>query len=200
MRFLNVAIVAGFALMGARAFAINASLHLSQPQDKVQTEAGSEASDPISPGIALGHAFRVADKYYFAPQLGYVRNEVKSDDHFGGKYQIETIYLHYDFFRPVNQSETFRAHFGLASFMKRTKGEGGTVTIPNGTGYSVAYKPGETQTSYSGAISFGADWEFYRNSGSTIQAYSLFAQIFILEALDDRRRLPMFQLGLNTHF
>lgn len=187
------------ALLGLPAHALNFSLHMSQPQDKVQNQAGSEAADPLSPGIAFGHAFEVMDGMHFAPQLGYIRNEVKSDDHYSGKYKIETLYLHYDFYHQWRQLESLRTHFGFATMAKRIKGEGGTVVIPNGTGTAMAYRPGGTKTSYTHAFTTGLDWNFLETNGA-VKKYGVFGQLFIYEILDGERRMFTALLGLNLEF
>lgn len=192
-------ITAGF--LSVHAYAFNASLHMSQPQERVQTQSGGEATDPISPGIAIGHSFQILQNYYFAPQLGYIVNEVKSADHYSGKYKVETIYLHYDFVRPLNQSRTFRAHFGFANLIKKISGKGGEVTIPNGTGTGTAYRPSSSHSSYTHAFTVGSEQELYHTkNGGIISAYDLFGNFFIMEPLDDRRRLILVQIGISARF
>jgi len=198
IRFTGLLLFAG---AGFGASAATASLHLSQPQDDVQTSQGKSATNPISPGFSVGPQFTVTDQITFYPQLGYIRNEVKSKDHYSGKYKIETYLLLYDFLYPLNFSKTWSLRFGLATFIKKMKGSGGTVTEPNGTGTSTAYKPGKATTSYTSALNLGVDWKFSEgHSTGFFNAHSVGFEILTAQITNNEKRRMTYLLGLTAHF
>ena len=179
-------------------YAFDAGLTATQAQEKVQNQAGSEDGDPISYGLVIGHVFDSPRSTKFSPKLGYIKNEVNSDDHYSGKYKIETIYLLYDVIHPLNQAETIFFRAGIGNFIKRIKGDGGTVTIPNGAGFATAYKPGKTQESYTSTLNIGADWIFMSDFGST--RYGMTLESFWSEILDSKKRMFTVQFGLTAYF
>jgi hypothetical protein len=176
------------------------TFHLSQPQDKVQTQSGSEAADPISPGVSLGPHFDLGSDWSFSPELGYIYNQVETKDRYGGKPKVETFYLLYDLSYSLGYSRNYSVRGGLGTFIKRIKGPGGTVTVPNGSGTSTAYRPGDTQTSYSGSINLGFEWYFSDGDVSSFfHRYRLFSEIFVIDPLFDRKRLFTYQIGIGAN-
>jgi hypothetical protein len=90
---------------------------------------------------------------------------------------------------------------GLGNFRKSIKGEGGTVTIPNGSGTATAYKPGKAQESYTSTLNLGADWQFSKGyGGDTINGYGLSLETFWNELLDSKKRMFTVQFGFTAYF
>ncbi|MGE4134008.1 MAG: hypothetical protein AB7F86_20395 [Bdellovibrionales bacterium] len=177
------------------------ALTANQAQDKVQTTTGSEAADAISPGITLGPHFDIGDGFRFAPQLGYIYNQVDSNDRYGGKYRVETFYLLYDFTLNADDAGSFRPRFGVGNFIKRITGKGGTVTVPNGFGTSTSNRPGGTKESFSTTLNLGFEWDFAKSDvASFFRAYGLAFEMFLFEPLDQQRRLIQLQLALAGQF
>ncbi len=188
-------------LLNPNAHAWNMSLTANQAQEKVQAQSGKEDSDPISYGLGFGHEFQWWNSTQFAPRMGYVMNTVNSDDHYSGKYKVETIYLLYDFAHPFNSEQTWWWRVGIGNFIKRIKGNGGTVEIPNGSGTSTAYKPGKTQESYTSTLNLGVDWMFSKGmGGNTINGYGMNFETFWNELLDSKKRMFTVQLAFTAYF
>lgn len=158
MRVFIVLFFAVAAMSRAPAGTFFTGIHKSL--NDVQDKKGKEATNPISPGVAIGWNFQLPDNFGFSPSLGYIHNTVNSDDSYG-KYKMYTIYLLYDFmWIPMSFSERLALRFGLGTFRKTIKGEGGSVTVPNLNTTTTAYRPGKSSTSYSSTFNFGADYTF----------------------------------------
>ncbi len=188
-------------LIETRAMAATIALNLSQPQDKVQKQNGKEQADPISPGLSLGPHFDINETWQFAPELGYILNQVSTKDHYGGKPKIETFYLLYDFVYSLSAQGSWKLRAGIGNFIKKTKGDGGTVSVPNGTsGTSTAYKPGKTKTSYTSSVNLGTEWYFSEGTpGEFFKNYRLFGEIFTFEPLDKQKRMYTLQIGIGAN-
>lgn len=182
-----------------KAFAWDASFGITQPQEKVQNRKGSTASNPISPYLAFGHTFSLTEAWSFAPRLGYIKNTVKSDDHYS-RYKIETFFLLYDFTWKRSFDSKFYPRLGIGTFLKKTKGEGGTVTVPNGGGFSTAYRPGTSKASATATLNLGIDWKFNESLSAPGRGFGATAEAFIYEILEERKRLLTLSLGLFYYF
>ena len=137
----------------------SASLGLYQADSKVQSPSGSEDSDPYSVGIAIGYDFDFYWGHLFSPQLGYIQHAVNSEDDYGS-YKMTTIYVLYDFvYKPSWFAQNMSVRYGVGNFIKKIDGDGGTVTVPNGSGTATAYRP-ESSTSHSGNFNLGLQWDF----------------------------------------
>lgn len=123
--------------------------------EKFQDKDGKEDRGSIAPMLKIGHNFRLTRKLGFSPQLGYIFNSNDSDDSYGGDYKIRTVFILYDVIYPVSNSVMIR--FGLGNFIRSTKGDGGTVEVPNGGGTATSYRPSDSVKSYVGSINLGLD-------------------------------------------
>lgn len=178
-------------------YAIDLSLGLHQPWDKVQNKKGSEADDPISPYLAIGHVFEISEQWRFTPRLGYISHTVKSNDHYS-KYKIESFFLLYDFAWKHSFDASFFPRIGVGTFLKKVKGEGGTVTVPNGGGYSTAYRPGSSKASSTASLNLGFDWNLSSNLDLTAGGYGVSFEAFIFEILESKKR--MFTLSAGVYY
>jgi hypothetical protein len=185
-------------LLLPEARAYDVGITATQAQDKTQTQSGSEASDPIGYGIAFGHEWQMFTTTKFAPRAGYIKNEVQSKDHYSGKYKSETVYILYDFIHPLNFGNTLWFRGGIGNHIKRIKGDGGTVTIPNGGGTATAYKPGKTQQSFTSTLNLGLDWRFSQDFSST--NYGLSFETFWSEIFDSKKRMFTLHLAFVAYF
>ncbi len=195
-----IQIVLQLILASGYANAFNGGLTISQAQEKVQNQKGSEASDPLSFGIMFGHEFDWWQSTRFAPRIGYIKNTVESDDHYAGKYKIETIYLLYDVIHPLTSDNAIWFRGGIGNFIKRTKGDGGTVTIPNGAGTATAYKPGDTQQSFTSTLNLGLDWNLSGGFSGQFEGYGVTLETFWNEILDSKKRMFTLQLAFVAFF
>lgn len=180
------------------AFAWDVSLSAYRLDDKVQDDRGDEASDPIQPALSIGHTFDMGlgwfDSVHFSPRLGYVRDLEPSRDSYG-QQRIEHIYVLYDFVSPIADSTFLR--YGFGSFLKRVSGDGGSLTIPNGSGTATAYRPEGTKTSSTATTNLGIDY-IWSDSGST--GYRLAAELHAYQILDNKRRWLAYQLSFGAEF
>lgn len=173
--------------------------------DTTQTSSGSKASNAFSPMVGVGGNFSLPwSGWGFSPQLGYVRHTVKSDDSYGGDYQVTTIMMLYDF---VWVPQTFMAgnnppfalRMGIGNFLRSTKGKGGTVTTPNGSSTATAHRPGDSDTSYTGTFNLGGDFNFgplmdwMTNTGLRFET-------FMFSPLNKEKRTYAFNLLAVAYF
>lgn len=149
----------------ASAHAWHATVGTYKMLEDTQTSSGGDATNAFNPMIGVGGNFSLPwSGWGFSPQLGYVRHIVKTNDSYGGDYEIQTIMMLYDFvWVPELFSGSgvpFAIRMGLGNFRRSTKGKGGTVTIPNGNSTATAPRPSSSEPSYTGTFNLGADFTF----------------------------------------
>ncbi len=176
------------------------SLSAYRLDDKVQNDRGEEASDPIQPALSVGHVFDLGLGWYesiqFSPRIGYVRDLSPSGDSYG-QQRIEHLYVLYDFTTKIADSTSLR--YGLGTFQKRVSGDGGPVTIPNGSGTTTAYRPADTKTSSTASTNLGLDYS-WSGIGGSFAAYRLAAELHAYQLLDSKRRWIAYQLFFGVEF
>ena len=177
------------------------SLGFNKALKDTQDRNGKVDDKPYSPYIAWGSHFKIADsRFGFSPQLGYIHTTQTANDSFG-KQKIHTVFLHWDFLYVPEFSDQFAFRFGIGNFVKRTSGEGGTVTIPNGSGTSTARRPSGTSNSYSSTFNFGADYNFnLAMADSWITDLGIRFETFIFRPLSQEYRNYAFNLGLLMYY
>lgn len=180
------------------AFAWDVSLSAYRLDDKVQDDRGDEASDSIQPALSIGHTFDMGfgwfDSIHFSPRLGYIRDLEPARDSYG-QQRIEHLYVLYDFVSPIATNTFLR--YGFGSFLKRISGDGGSITIPNGSGTATAYRPDGTKTSATATTDLGLDY-IWSDSGSA--GYRLAAELHAYQILDNKRRWLAYQLSFGAEF
>jgi hypothetical protein len=191
-------------LMSASAHAWHAAIGTYKMLDKTQTQSGGDASNAFSPMVGVGGNFSLPwSGWGFSPQLGYVRHTVKSDDSYGGEYQIQTIMMLYDFVWVPEifsgSSVPFAVRLGLGNFRRSTKGKGGTVTIPNGGGTTTAPRPSSSEASYTGTFNLGADFTFGALA-SWMTNTGLRFETFTFSPLNKEKRTYAFNLMALAYF
>lgn len=146
----------------------------------VQDKNGKEVTNPFNPTIGVGYNWQFSPTWGFSPQIGYIYDWKKSDDGYND-YKVHTFNILYDFawlpFDGMTGDNFFAIRMGVGTFIKKIKGEGGSVTVPNGSSTSKAYRPDETSTSYSSTLNFGADMslnifkDYFQNFGIRFETY-----------------------------
>ena len=193
---LIMLLLLGFA--GGRAYGVHVTTGFYKSLMDVQDKNGKEATNPLFPAIGVGTNFEMTSAFRFSPQLGYISHTVDSKDSYG-KYKMSTIFLLYDvLWLPKGFTNTaFR--FGLGTFRKSISGKGGAVTIPNGNSTMTAYRPGKSQTSYSGTFNLGADiqFEFLRD---WFDKFGVRGEMFVFRPLSKEYRNYSFILAAVGYF
>jgi hypothetical protein len=183
----------------------NAKSHFSIGFNKnlkdTQNSSGKVDDKPYSPYLSWGSHFKIADsRFGFSPQLGYIHTNQTANDSYG-KQKIHSFFLHWDFIYAPEFLNQFAFRFGVGNFIKRTTGEDGTVTIPNGTGTATARRPGSTVNSYSNTFNFGADYNFDLNfSGAWFTDLGIRFETFIFRPLSQDYRSYAFNLGILLYY
>lgn len=122
--------------------------------DKVQvSNSGATQKFDLNPYFAIGKQFNMSGPHYFMPELGYT-------------YWLETakkvkkniIFLHYNFSYILSQRFIFR--YGLTTHWYKIKGEGGTVSLRNGDGYTNFKAPDKEVTTYFTTLNLGSEFFF----------------------------------------
>jgi hypothetical protein len=201
MKYIFLALI-WLAAPTARAW--HATVGTYKMLDKTQTSSGSKASNAFSPMVGVGGNFSLPwSGWGFSPQLGYVRHIIKSDDSYGGDYEITTIMMLYDFVWVPEMFMTgntpFALRMGIGNFRRRTEGEGGKVTIPNGNSTAQAYKPGGSETSYTGTFNLGADMNFGSLADWMVNTGLRF-ETFMFSPLNKEKRTLAFNLMAVAYF
>lgn len=133
------------------------SVGLFRNFDTIQDEDGLETKDPFYAMVQIGYNFAPIFGFIFSPQFIFATTSNNSNDEYGGDYSTKTYGFLYDFLYPFGTGMAFR--FGIGNIIKSTSGDGGVVTIPNGTGTATAYKP-EDSKSYTGTLNLGFETVF----------------------------------------
>lgn len=148
----------------------------------VQDKNGKEVKNHIDPTIGIGRNWQIGNDWGFSPQFNYIYDLKGSDDGYND-YKVHTFVILYDFvWLPIDSMKSgnvFALRFGIGNFIKRISGEGGAITVPNGSsGSSTAYRPEKTITSFSGTFNLGADLsldllkDYFNNFGFRLEAYT----------------------------
>lgn len=165
-----------------------------------QDSNGKVDDKPFSPTLSVGYNFNLFDSGFgFSPQLGYIHTKQTANDSYG-KQKVHTIFLNWDFIWISSLSDQLAFRFGLGTFIKRTKGEGGTVTIPNGTGTDEARRPGKTVSSYSSTLNLGADYNFNVQLSDWIDDLGLRFELYTFRPLSSEYRNYAFNFGVLLYF
>jgi hypothetical protein len=184
-------------LLASPLWAVHVSTGLHKSLIDVQDKNGKEDKNPFSPVLTVGSNFKMTEGFGFSPQLGFIYHTVNSDDSYG-KYKMYSFFILYDFIWVPQGYEFFGLRFGLGTFRKTIKGEGGTVTIPNGNSTAKAYRP-ESSTSYSGTFNLGTDFNFnilkdwFTNFGLRLEMY-------VFRPLSKENRNYTYTLGAVGYF
>ncbi len=125
--------------------------------DKMQvSNSGSTQKFVINPYLAIGKQIHMSGTHYFMPELGY-------------SYWLETakktkksmLFLQYNFSYILSGSFIFR--YGLSTHWYKIKGEGGTVSLRNGDGYTNFKAPDKEVTTYFTTLNLGGEY-FFKNT------------------------------------
>lgn len=137
-----------------------ASLGVYRSLEKFEDEEANEDKDPFRPMIKLGYKFPVFYSVNFSPQFFYTFGSKESNDSFGGDYSVKIYGFLFDVLYPIYDTSfgSFSIRTGLGHIVKSIKGEGGEVTVPNGTGTTTAYRPEESDKSHTGTLNLGFDF------------------------------------------
>ncbi len=151
-----------------------------------QETDGSRNTFNFNPMLQFSIPIHLGGSHFFLPRAAGVYHLGT-----GENYNKTTLIFSLDY--ALMLSERFLLHAGLNTIMTRLSGDGGAVTVNNGSGYAIAYQPGDTITSYNTAINLGAElvvtpswsleFELYTfgilSSTKRDFSYSLVANIFI---------------------
>ena len=195
----NIVLCAAFVCFQV-SYAVELGLGFYNKQEKVQNSKGEEDSDPFSPMFLLGHTFNISSGYVFSPALGYIKHEVNSDDSYG-EYEVTTLALIYDLiWAPgMSASDGYSIRYGIGNFMRKTKGKGGAVTVPNGTGTATAYRPGSETTSYSTSFNIGAEL-FFSPLIYGLSLNGLRGEMYWFHPFNDSKRTYAFNIMYVGYF
>ena len=128
--------------------------------DKAQiSDSGQTQKFSLTPYFSVGSQLQMTAIHYFMPELGYARWLETAE-----KVQKSMIFLHYNFSYIFSSNFIFR--YGLTTHWYMIKGEGGTVRLRNGDGYTNFEAPDKQVTSYFTTLNLGGEY-FFQQSLST---------------------------------
>jgi hypothetical protein len=192
-----------FLLNIPTAFGIHLGVAGYKDTFNVQDKDGEKEEKPWSTMYFIGHNFyNVIDSFTFSPQFAYINNKVISNDSYN-EYKVSTYVIMYDFIwipNSFSMSNTgLGVRFGISNFIKKVEGEGGTKTVPNGSSTVEAYRPDETQTSYTTAYNLGLDLQL-KILQDYFSSVGLQAQMFFFSPTNEEKTSRSYHLGLVAHF
>lgn len=177
-----------------------AGLGLYKEIDDVQDKSGDEQSLPYNLQLALGNTFNLTPTLVFSPYIGYVKHRNVSDDSYG-KFDVTTWSLIYDFlWAPgMSASSGYSIRYGIGTFIRKFEGDGGTVTVPNGSsGSSTAHRPKKSD-SYTMSFNLGAE-TYFRPIANFLKATGARAELFTFHPLNGEKRSFSFNVMLMGYF
>lgn len=122
-------------------------------------DSGQTQKFSMTPYFAFGGQMQMTATHYFMPELGYARWLETAE-----KVNKSLIFLHYNFSYILSPNFIFR--YGLTTHWYKIKGEGGTVRLRNGDGYTNFEAPDKDVTTYFTTINLGGEY-FFKKSIST---------------------------------
>jgi len=112
----------------------------------------------FNPYISIHYEHPIWWGQFFKPELGFVFHSGNEDN-----TSKTTVFLRYNFAHKFNQDISLR--YGLSTFMTKIGGDGGTVTLNNGTSTADFYAPSQTVTTYFSTLDLGAEYIATSNFG-----------------------------------
>ena len=165
-----------------------------------QNQKGKVEDKPFSPTLALGYNTKLFNTGLgFSPQFGYIHTNQTANDSFGAQ-KIHSFFFNWDFIYVTSFSQYLGLRFGIGNFIKRIRGEGGTVTIPNGNSTDEALRPSGTVTSYSSTFNFGFDYNFNFLLGTWMENLGVRFETFVFRPLSSENRNYTFNLGIIYYY
>jgi hypothetical protein len=124
--------------------------------------SGDKKSIDLGPTVLMGTTlpFFISD-FYFTPAIGYTKFFTKD----GSSHS--DIILQYHLTQVLSQSFLFQ--FGLSNTISRYSGNGGSLTLNNGTSTSTFYQASTSTTSYVASLDIGTEIVFTESISSRIQ-------------------------------
>ena len=144
---------------------------------------GSRNTFSFSPMVGVNTVFPTP--FYgqlFMPELAFVFHSEDQD----GYSKTTTLFL-FDFGHQFSPSLVFR--YGLGTALTRISGEGGTVTLLNGSSPDTYYQPNESSTSWNTTVNLGLENAFDAN-------YALRFQTYWFSLFDGEARKASYSLNL----
>jgi len=200
LRFLLLLCVV-FLTMGEATARSHAFVGFNKALKDTQNSKGKVEDKPFSPTLGYGYNFNLFNTGLgFSPQLGYIHTNQTANDSFG-KQKIHSFFINWDILWITSLSQHLAFRFGVGTFIKRTRGKGGTVTIPNGNSTDEARRPSGTVTSYSSTLNLGADYNFdLQMMGQWIEDVGLRFELYTFRPLSSENRNYTFNIGALLYF
>jgi hypothetical protein len=165
-----------------------------------QDSSGSKVSKADDLFISYGKNFPKllkSDAGIFAPIIGYVKHNKTADTY--GDHTKETIFVLYDLAKPLTKNIIFR--YGIGNFITRIKGDGGAVSVPNGSnGTSTAYKPGSKSESFTTTLNLGLELFTKQSFFSSGKGFGFRLETFMFSFLDSEKRGLGYSLMVASYF
>lgn len=148
------------------------------------TNLGEKQKFDLTPYFGIGKQLHISGPQYFMPELGYAYWLENAK-----KVQKSMVFIHYNFSYILSQSFIWR--YGLSTQWYRIVGEGGTVKLKNGNGYSSFDAPDKTRTSYFTTLNMGGEFFFNKEMSMRIDL-----QMMNVNELEDKSYNYLLTLNL----
>lgn len=123
--------------------------------------------------------------FYFIPGIGYAKYSTEDNT------SRSEIILQYHISQRI--LPVFHLLYGFSTTITKIGGEGGTVTLNNGSSTSTFYTPSEKKTSYIGSLDLGGEFIFTPHFATRLQ-------LSIDRFLSSERRRVSHMLTLNYYY
>lgn len=184
-------ILLSLLLISIPTWGLDFSVLAYQSNLKTQDYYGKDKKDPVYYGASLGHRWNIDPNLVFAPHLSYIHNTQKSEDSYSD-YKIQLYHISMDFLYRISDLHQLDLRLGLGNLYRITKGQGGTVTIPNGSGTATAYRPSGTSTSQTATLNMGLEWRF-------TSQFSISTTGLVIQPMETRKRSVSYLISF-TYF
>lgn len=144
---------------------------------------GSREFFVFNPYVSLHTIIPIRGDHFFNPEIGFVFHTDNDDG-----TSARTLFLSYDFTYRLYSSFVLR--YGLSTFAFMNGGDGGEVTLGNGSSTATFYSPDQTHSSYVSSLDIGVEY-FYRPH------YSVRFQTYIARFLSSDARSVYYTLSIN---
>lgn len=182
MRFLWPILVLSLSLNSVHALVSLGGYVPFGPSTQKET-TGSSNTFSFSPMISVNTIFPTPFfNQLFLPELAMVFHSEDQD----GYSKRTTLFL-FDFGHLLTNDVILR--YGLGTALTRITGEGGTVTLPNGSDTSTYYQPNEASTSWNTTVNLGIEGQIMPN-------YSMRFQTYWFSLLNSEARKASYSLNL----
>lgn len=135
-------------------YSISAGTFVANVNKAQVSDSGAAKTFELTPYVGAAKPIGISGAHFFMPEfaLAYYLDTARN-------IKKRIFFLKYNFGYFLNSQ--FLLRYGISTYWQTVEGEGSSLTLRNGSGYSEFPSPDETITSYFSTVDFG--FEFFLN-------------------------------------